>query len=84
MTCNSCPSNRILRLAPVGVVAGILVFALAGCAWWDRHDDGFRENDLSATARQARSQQGGDSSTGNGYWNFDEKGRQIERDLDIK
>jgi hypothetical protein len=68
----------------LAAAAGVLAAALCGCAGWDRHDDGFRENDLSATARQARAQQAAGPNTASGYWNFDEKGRQIERDLDVK
>jgi hypothetical protein len=61
-----------------------LVFGLAGCAGWDSHKDELQQNDLSATVRQARSQQDGTTSTASSYWNFDDKGRQIERDLNIK
>jgi hypothetical protein len=74
----------MFRLAHAGTVAAVLAFGLAGCAGWDSHDDGFRDNDLSATARQARSQAGTGVATASSYWNFDEKGRQIERDLDVK
>lgn len=79
----SSSRNRIVQFAQWGVAAGVLIFSLGGCAGWDRHDDTVRENDLSAAARQARSQEGG-VPTASSYWNFDDRGRQIERDLDVK
>jgi len=48
-------------------------------------DEGFRKNnDLSDTARKARSEsdeKDADKDKKVNYWSFSEKGRQIERDL---
>ena len=56
----------------------ILVVGLSGCAGWNVRDEGFRENDLSQSARKARAEKEDKDAD---YWSFSEKGRQIERDL---
>ena len=60
------------------------MIGLGGCAGWNYRGDGFKENELSTTARQARSQDSGNANTTTPYWSFDEKGRQIERDLNVQ
>ncbi len=64
-----------------------MAIGLSGCAGWNMQDEGFRKNnDLSDTARQARSaddpkEKDKDKDKKVNYWSFSEKGRQIERDL---
>jgi hypothetical protein len=88
MICILHPCRRIVRLAQSGLGAAVLVLGLAGCAGWGSHDDGLRDktnqNDLSATVRKARSQDDTATSTASSYWNFDDRGREIERDLNVK
>ena len=58
----------------------VLVFCLSGCAGWNVRDEGFRDNDLSQSVRKARPEKASQDKDIN-YWSFDERGRQIERDL---
>ena len=58
------------------LAAAVLAFGLCGCAGWGVRDDGFSDNDLSASARKARPPEKDID-----YWSFSSKGQQIERDL---
>ena len=64
------------------LAAVILVLGLSGCAGWNMKDEGFRKNDLSESARKARSdKEDREKDKDINYWSFSEKGRQVERDL---
>jgi hypothetical protein len=58
------------------LAAAVLAFGLSGCAGWNVKDDGFTENDLSQSARKARTPE-----KDLDYWSITTKGQQIERDL---
>ena len=64
-------------------VALALAFGVSGCAGSNYRSEGFKQDDLSATARQARAQENANGHTPNSFWS-DEKGQQIERDLNVK
>ncbi len=83
-------SGTLIRPARwMPMVMLFLAAGLSGCAGWNMQDEGFRKNnDLSDTARQARSaddpkekDKDKDKDKNVNYWSFSEKGRQIERDL---
>ena len=57
-------------------LAIVLVIGLSGCQNWNMRGDGFADDDLASTARQARPQK--DTTE---YWGYSEKARQIERDF---
>jgi hypothetical protein len=73
--------SRIFRLRRWRLAAVLLVICLAGCASWKPHDDWLRDNNLSQSARKARSEKEPDKDKDIDYWSFSEKGRQVERDL---
>ncbi len=74
---------RSARWLPTAVM--VMAVGLSGCTGWTLKDEGFRKNnDLSETARKARSvseEKEKDKDKDINYWSFSEKGRQIERDL---
>lgn len=75
---DSC--GKVFQLGRWPLAAAIVAIGLSGCASWKPREDGLRDNDLSQSARQARSEtnkKGKDID----YWSFSEKGRQVERDL---
>jgi hypothetical protein len=56
--------------------AAMLGLSLSGCAQMDLRGDHFRDDDLSATARQSRPQQ-----APNEAWGVSNKALQIEKDF---
>jgi hypothetical protein len=77
---DSC--DKAFRLCWWSLAAAILALGLSGCASWKSHEDGLRDNDLSQSARKARSEPDKeDKDKKIDYWSFSEKGRQVERDL---
>jgi hypothetical protein len=75
--------GTVFRLVRWPAAALALIFGVSGCAGWNYRNEGFKEDDLSATARQARAEENANSHRANSYWS-DEKGQQIERDLNVK
>lgn len=75
--------GKMFRLGHWRLAAAVLALSLSGCAGWGVHDEGLRDNDLSQVARKARAgkKDSEQKDTDGGYLSFDEKGRQIERDL---
>jgi hypothetical protein len=75
--------RRFARILQLGrwCLAAVFIFTLSGCAGWNVRDEAFPNNDLSESARKARSD--GKDGTGKAvqYSGLTEKGRQIERDL---
>jgi hypothetical protein len=72
--------GKLFRIGFWSLASVALVVALSGCAKWNLRGQGFHENELSKSAQQARSQNGGKKKDIE-YSSVTEKGRQIERDL---
>jgi hypothetical protein len=82
MTAFLCCCSRAFRVGRWRLAAALLLIGLSGCASWKLHDDGFRDNDLSQSARKARSEKSDKSKDKDiDYGSLSEKGRQVERDL---
>jgi hypothetical protein len=75
--------GRAIRL---WLVMAMFLLCFSGCESWLLQEKGFgHDNDLSETARQARSENGGkDKDKDTEYVGLTEKGRQIERDLNAQ
>ena len=73
--------SRTLRAGRWRLAIALLTLGLSGCASWKPHEDGFRDNDLSQSARKARSESDRSKDKDVDYGSLSEKGRQVERDL---
>jgi hypothetical protein len=74
--------RKAIRWGRWCLALGTLILGLSGCKGWETHDEGFRHSDLSATARQARSNSEKDDKQTASDPRLSEKAKQISRDLE--
>lgn len=68
--------SRLLRSGHYWL-AVVMLIVVSGCNTWNlRDEDGFGNDEIGSTGRQVRSE-----SHDTDYWGYNEKARQIERNL---
>ncbi|MBN1395712.1 MAG: hypothetical protein JW959_11875 [Pirellulales bacterium] len=69
---------------PLALLALVVALGISGCKSWDwdgGRGEGFPDDDMSASVRDARSVEAGNGGGDEASWFVTEKGRQIDRDL---
>ncbi len=62
-------------------VAFVLALGVSGCNCWDMRGEGYPDDDISTSARNARSVEAGNEGNAENSWFFNEKARQIDRNF---